>query len=62
MITEYEHDVKLFQDATGYTDADFEHRHMEERDYLNRARHKEHTDDEQKVAYVEALQKLDTTR
>ena len=62
MITEYEHDVKLFQEATGYTDADFEQWHTEEHDYLNRACHKEHTDDEQKVAYVEALQKLDATR
>ncbi|KAF8481388.1 hypothetical protein JB92DRAFT_3085880 [Gautieria morchelliformis] len=58
IINEYIPEVEAFKSAHGYTDEDFIYWHDEEFTYLSNSG-KEPPGDALKVAYVEALQKLD---
>ncbi|KAI0060325.1 hypothetical protein BV25DRAFT_1783310, partial [Artomyces pyxidatus] len=53
MISQYEREVALFQEMTGFTGADFERWRAEELAYLEKAVGKESEEDAQVIAYVE---------
>ncbi|KAI0037789.1 hypothetical protein FA95DRAFT_1506476, partial [Auriscalpium vulgare] len=61
VLADYEPEVRLFKEATGYTDEDFESWVVEERRYLQDAK-KVPAADEQEQAYVQALIDLDNAK